>query len=158
MLTFSTQAFLSDEALYGVLEKKVAGAIRSSVSSCSLPAQTILAKELGQEKLNTEWEARKRVLAARVKRAQEILASPEFADVWHPYPFNSGYFMCLKLKRLDAESYRKHLLESHGVAVIAEGDRDVRVALASVDEDKLADLYQVMATAARELHEAEHSG
>ena len=35
MLTFSTRAFFSDEALYGALEKKVAGAIRSAISNCS---------------------------------------------------------------------------------------------------------------------------
>ena len=35
MLTFSTRAFLSDEALYEALEKKVAGAIRSAISNCS---------------------------------------------------------------------------------------------------------------------------
>jgi phosphoenolpyruvate carboxykinase (GTP) len=153
MLTFSTQAALSDETLYAALEKKVAGAIRSSVSSCSLPAQSILAKELGKGKLGAEWEDRKQILSGRVKRAREILASPAFADVWHPYPFNSGYFMCLKLKGLNSEAFRKHLLETHGIAVIAEGDRDVRVALATVDEDKLEDLYNTMATAARELHE-----
>ena len=36
--------------------------------------------------------------------------------------------MCLKLKGLDAETYRKHLLEKYGVGVIADGERDIRVA------------------------------
>jgi aspartate/methionine/tyrosine aminotransferase len=156
MLTFSSLATLSHDSLYGALEKKVAGAIRSSVSSCSLPAQTILAKELGQDKFTAEWEDCKRILSGRFQRAREILSSSDFADVWHPYPFNSGYFMCLKLKRLNAETFRKHLLESHGVALIAEGDRDVRVALATVDEDKLEGLFNTMAAAARELQE--HAG
>ena len=68
------------------------------------------------------------------RKVHEILSAPEYADVWEPYPFNAGYFMCLKLKRLDAEVYRKHLLQEHGIGVIADGDRDVRIAFSSVDE------------------------
>jgi hypothetical protein len=37
------------------------------------------------------------------------------------------------------------------VGVIADGDRDIRIAFSSVDEDQLEDLYSVLATAAREL-------
>ena len=59
--------------------------------------------------------------------------------------------MCLKLKGLDAETYRKHLLEKYGVGVIADGERDIRIAFSSVDEDQLEDLYAVLATAARDL-------
>ncbi len=59
--------------------------------------------------------------------------------------------MCLKLKGLDAETYRKHLLEKYGVGVIANNPTDVRIAFSSVDVDRLEDLYAVLATAAREL-------
>ncbi len=62
--------------------------------------------------------------------------------------------MCLKLKGIDAETYRKHLLEKYGVGVIADGERDIRVAFSAVDEDRLQDLYDKMAAAARDLHEA----
>ena len=63
--------------------------------------------------------------------------------------------MCLKLKGLDAETYRKHLLEKYGVGVIADGERDIRIAFSSVDEGQLEDLYTVLATAARELLDGE---
>ena len=63
--------------------------------------------------------------------------------------------MCLKLKGLDAETYRKHLLEKYGVGVIADGERDIRIAFSSVDEDQLEDLYTILATAARELLDGE---
>ncbi len=59
--------------------------------------------------------------------------------------------MCVKLKGLDAETFRQHLLEKHGVGVIANGPSDVRVAFSSVDVDQLEDLYDVLAVAAREL-------
>jgi aspartate/methionine/tyrosine aminotransferase len=155
MLTFSTRAFLSDEALYAALEKKVAGAIRSSVSNCSRPAQSILLKSMSTETWIKEWQSKKGILQSRARRARDLLKSADFADVWQPYPFNAGYFMCLKLKGLDAEAYRKYLLQKYGIGVIADNDRDVRVALSSIEEKDLENFYQTMATAARELHEAE---
>ena len=52
------------------------------------------------------------VLEARAERVQAILGSPKYAGLWEPYPFNAGYFMCVKLKGLDAETFRQHLLKS----------------------------------------------
>ena len=54
MLTFGARAFLSDEALYQALEKKVAGAIRSAVSNCSHVAQSVLAKAMSTDSLPAE--------------------------------------------------------------------------------------------------------
>jgi phosphoenolpyruvate carboxykinase (GTP) len=151
MLTFGARAFLSDESLYQALEKKTAGAIRSAVSNCSHVAQSVLAKAMAGDALYQEQEQKREVLEARAKKTQAILRSPEFAEFWEPYPFNAGYFMCLKLKNIDAETYRKHLLDKYGVGVIADGERDIRIAFSSVEEGELEDLYKVLATAARDL-------
>ncbi len=153
MLTFSTRAFLSDEALYTALEKKVAGAIRSSISNCSQPGQAVLAKALAGKAILDERSEKKCVLETRANRVREVLGRPEYANLWEPYPFNAGYFMCLKLKEIDAEAFRKHLLENYGVGVIADGDRDIRIAFSSVDESQIEDLYATLAAAARELQE-----
>jgi len=59
--------------------------------------------------------------------------------------------MCLKLKGIDAETYRRHLLDKYGIGVIADGERDIRVAFSAVDVDELEDLYSLMAAAAQEL-------
>ncbi len=151
MVTFSTRAFLSDEALYQALEKKAAGAIRSAISNCPHVSQTVLAKALSGAEIMAQREEKKCTLEARAKKVNELLAKPEYADLWHPYPFNAGYFMCLKLKGIDAEAYRKYVLEKYGVGVIANGDRDIRIAFSSVDVEQLPDLYSVLATAAREM-------
>ena len=50
-----------------------------------------------------------------------------------------------------AEAYRKHLLEQHGIGVIADGETDIRVAFSAVELDDLEELYGTMARAAREL-------
>ncbi len=151
MLTFGTKAFLSDEALYGALEKKVAGAIRSAISNCSHVAQTVLAKALASNSIAAERAQKKSVLDARAKQVHAILKTPGYAELWEAYPFNAGYFMCLKLKGLDAETYRKHLLERHGVGVIADGETDIRIAFSAVEESALENLFATLATAAREL-------
>jgi aspartate/methionine/tyrosine aminotransferase len=151
MLTLSARAFFSDEALYGALEKKAAGAIRSAISNCSQLSQSVLVKAMAGESLAAERLQKKAILEARARKVHEILATREYAGFWEPYPFNSGYFMCLKLKGLDAETYRKHLLEKYGIGVIADGERDVRVAFSAVDAGDLSDLFAAMAAAARDL-------
>jgi aspartate/methionine/tyrosine aminotransferase len=151
MLTFSGRAFFSDETLYGALAKKTAGAIRSAISNCSHVSQSVLSKALAGPALAAERHEKKCVLQSRAKKVQEVLQRPEYARLWEPYPFNAGYFMCLKLKGLDAETYRRHLLEKYGVGVIADGDRDIRVAFSSVELGQIEDLYSTMAAAARDL-------
>jgi len=151
MLTFSTRAFLSDQALYNALEKKVAGAIRSAISNCSQLSQSVLVRAMSGKAIVGERLEKKEILQARAKQVQQILQRPEYAKFWEPYPFNSGYFMCLKLKGIDAETYRKHLLEKYGIGVIADGERDIRVAFSAVDVNELDDLYSTMAAAAAEL-------
>jgi aspartate/methionine/tyrosine aminotransferase len=151
MLTFSTRCRVDCGALYGALEKKTAGAIRSAVSNCSHLAQSVLVKAMSDGRFPMEQQEKRALLEARAKRVEEILQDPAFADLWVPYPFNSGYFMCLRLKRLDADTYRKHLLERHGVGVIADGKHDIRVAFSAVDLEELPALFEVLARAAREL-------
>ena len=157
MLTFGARAVLSEEALYAALEKKVAGAIRSAISNCSQPAQSVLAKALAGDTIAAEHREKRAILEARAREAREILRSSEFADVWEPYPFNSGYFMCVRLKSVPAEAFRKHLLEKHGIGVIADGEHDIRVAFSAVELNDLPELYRTMAAAARELREQQRS-
>ncbi len=151
MLTFSSKAFLSPEALYGALEKKAAGAVRSAISNCSHVAQSVLAKAMEGDQIQKERQQKKATLEARAKEVHKILGDPEYARFWEPYPFNSGYFMCIKLKGLDAETFRKHLLEKYGIGVIADGDRDIRVAFSSAEIEELPQVYSQMASAARDL-------
>ncbi len=151
MLTFSTRAFLSDEAVYGALEKKVAGAIRSAVSNASQPAQSILAKAMACQSLVEERRERKDTLQARALKVKEILSRPDYASLWDVYPFNAGYFMCLRLKGINAETFRRHLLDQYGVGVIADGERDIRIAFSAVEEKNLEELYSCLAKAARDV-------
>ena len=65
-------------------------------------------------------------------------------DDWTYYPFNSGYFMCLKLNNLDAETLRLHLLDQYGVGVIASNKTDIRVAFSCVEESDIEELFELI--------------
>ncbi len=151
MITFGVKASMNYESFYSAMEKKVAGAIRSAISNCSQLSQSILAKALQTEDLAKEREEKQAILAERAAKTHEILSSSKYSDLWDAYPFNSGYFMCLRLKNIDAENYRKHLLEKYGVGVIADGKSDIRVAFSAVDVNDLQALYDALESAARDL-------
>jgi aspartate/methionine/tyrosine aminotransferase len=150
MLTFGTKAAGDDQALYGALEKKIAGAVRSAISNCSNLSQSVVARAMAEPTFGEESRQKQKTLEGRARKVKEVLASADFSDVWEAYPFNAGYFMCLKLKG-DAETYRTHLLEKHGIGVIADGAHDIRVAFAGVEESEVPELFETLARAAREL-------
>jgi len=52
--------------------------------------------------------------------------------------------MCLKLKTVDAEALRVHLLDKYGVGLIALGDRNLRVAFSCIDEQQVAELFDTV--------------
>ena len=150
MLTFGTKAATDEKALYGALEKKVAGAVRSAISNCSNLSQSVVAKAMAEPTFAEESRRKQKTLESRARKVKEVLAGGDFSDVWEAYPFNAGYFMCLKMKA-DAETYRTHLLDKHGVGVIADGAHDIRVAFAGIEEEEIPELFATLAKAAREL-------
>jgi aspartate/methionine/tyrosine aminotransferase len=151
MLTFGTKAKASDEALYGALEKKTAGAVRSAISNCSNLSQSVVAKAMAEPSFPEECRQKQAILESRARKVKEVLAAADYSDVWEAYPFNAGYFMCLRLTKADAEAYRVHLLDKHGIGVIADGAHDIRVAFAGVEEGDIPALFETLARAAREI-------
>ena len=59
--------------------------------------------------------------------------------------------MTFELAGAGAERLRKALLQEHGVGTIALGDRHLRVAYSSVDEERLEELYSTIYQAAGKL-------
>jgi aspartate/methionine/tyrosine aminotransferase len=81
---------------------------------------------------------------ARAKRVKAVSTDPRYAAAWEVYPFNSGYFMCIRLKTVDAEKLRVHLLEQYGVGLIALGESNLRVAFSCMDEDEVETLFDTI--------------
>ena len=56
-------------------------------------------------------------------------------------PFNSGYFMCVKPKGVDAESVRVHLLQNYSTGTIMLKGL-LRLAFSAVPTDLLPQLFE----------------
>jgi len=131
-------------AVLDALQKKTMGILRGTISSASHPSQTIVLNALRSTDFQTQKEEKFKILKSRASKVKEILDQGDYKDAWDYYPFNSGYFMCLKLKGVDAETLRVHLLEQYGVGVISLGESDIRVAFSGVDEEGLKDLFDLI--------------
>jgi aspartate/methionine/tyrosine aminotransferase len=129
------------EALLGALEQKTLGIIRATISSGPHPSQTFVLRALNSPEFAAQKQEKFDIMKGRANRVKAFLDGGEFDDVWEYYPFNSGYFMCLKLKTVNAETLRTHLLEQYGVGTIALGDTDLRVAFSCIEENQVDDLF-----------------
>jgi aspartate/methionine/tyrosine aminotransferase len=140
-----------DREVYEVMEKKTAGAIRCSISNCSLPAQSIALKLLTEGGYREEKEEKYKILRSRAEKVKEIVYDRKFSELWDVYPFNSGYFMCLRLKDVDSNRLREYALKKYGIGTISTDKRDLRIAFSSVETDKIEKLFDLLARSVREL-------
>jgi len=131
-------------AVYDALERKTAGCIRGSISNASHLGQTIVLKSMQDDNYMAEKEEKFKVLKNRVRRLKEILADSRYKEAWDVYPFNSGYFMCIRLKSVDAETLRLHLLEQYGVGLISMGESDMRIAFSCLEESDILELFNII--------------
>ncbi|MFB5664038.1 aminotransferase class I/II-fold pyridoxal phosphate-dependent enzyme [Alteribacillus sp. HJP-4] len=140
------------------LEKKIFGIIRSTISSGSHPSQSLVLQTLRSSNFRQEQKDKFNVLQERAMEVKNILDNTSaYKEVWSYYPFNSGYFMCLKLHNLNAERLRMYLLEHYGVGTIAINETDLRIAFSCVEKSDLKNLfdiiYEASVTLSREKHE-----
>jgi aspartate/methionine/tyrosine aminotransferase len=140
--------------IYDALEKKTAGAVRGSISNVSRLSQVLVHRSMQSQGYPAEKEAKLQIMRGRAREVKRVLADSRFEEAWSVYPFNSGYFMCLRLKTVKAETLRRHLLDRYGVGVIALGDHDIRVAFSCVEEEDIQALFDTMLQAVRDLASA----
>lgn len=136
---------------YQALESKVSGAIRGNISNVNHHGQTLLLKALQQPSIETEIIEKRAILKKRYEKVKEVVYNKEYSKFWDVYPFNSGYFMCLRLKTVTAEKLRIHLLSKHGIGTISTGEKDLRVAFSCLNEKDIELLFKMIANASEEL-------
>lgn len=149
-ITFGNKCVDSSN-LYSALEMKCQGIVRSTISSCNQPSQTVVETILQDPEYWVNLESKYHIMKRRAARLKEILQNPKFNQTWSYYPFNSGYFMCLKLHSVEAERLRIHLLDKYGVGTIAPGKWDLRIAFSCVEEEDLEELFELVYQGAKEL-------
>jgi aspartate/methionine/tyrosine aminotransferase len=136
-------------AAYKALEDKTAGLIRAYISNVSNPGQSIVLKALNDPEFRAQQQEKVTTLRKRAAATRTESHRPEYADCWDVYPFNSGYFMCLRLKDADADPVRVRLLDEHGVGAIALGKGDLRIAFSCLTEAQIPTVFATAAKAVR---------
>jgi aspartate/methionine/tyrosine aminotransferase len=138
--------------LYAALEAKIAGAIRGSISNASNISQSLLLNAYADGNYGAEKRNKYEVLKRRYRKMRDLFAAhPEYADVFEPLPFNSGYFMCVRLVRGEAETVRQKLLDEYDTGVIAFGNV-LRIAFSSTPFDALEKLLDNIFRAGSSVH------
>jgi aspartate/methionine/tyrosine aminotransferase len=150
-LTFGPGRADSADEVAAVLDAKVRGAIRGGISNVSQLSQSLVAKALASPSIDAERRAKCETLRARAERVYEVAGAPRFRESWELYPFNSGYFMCVRAKGVDAERVRLHLLDRYGIGVVAAGGSDLRIAFSCLELEEVEPLFEALHRAIQEL-------
>lgn len=150
---FITYASESADVL-AALEQKTLGIIRATISSGAHPSQTFILQALKSPDFEAQKVEKFRIMKGRANKVKALLDSGKYGNVWEYYPFNSGYFMCLKLNNVNAEALRQHLIHEYGVGTIALGDTDLRVAFSCIAEENLEDLFDLIYKGLQDLQNA----
>ncbi len=138
-------------AILDSLNKKIMGIIRGTISNCPHPSQTFVIEALRSAEFLPQKQEKFEILKQRAMRTKEVLDSGKYDAAWDYYPFNSGYFMCLRLKTVDADRLRLHLLDNYGVGTIAINNTDLRIAFSCIAVEDIAELFEVIYQAACDL-------
>jgi aspartate/methionine/tyrosine aminotransferase len=136
--------------LYGALEAKVAGAVRGNISNASNLSQSLLLQTYTGPAYDAEKTSKYQTLERRYRKIREVLgAHPEYAEVFEPLPFNSGYFMCIRILSGKAEAVRRVLLDKYSTGVIAQGDL-LRLAFSATPISMIGELFDNCYRAAKD--------
>jgi len=150
-ITFGYTNTGNQSAMMTALEKKVTGLIRGTISNCPHSSQSIMLRALDNTEFDAERAGKVQVMKGRAVSFKKALTENDFSDQFDYYPFNSGYFMCLKLKKVEAEELRVYLLDKYGVGAISVNKTDLRLAFSCLDENDTDDLFRIIYQACCEL-------
>ena len=135
-----------------ILESKVAGGIRSSVSSSPHISQSLLLETFKHPDYLTEKKERYALLMSRYEKVKELLAlhGERYKKYFTPLPYNSGYFMCVALADgLDGNKVRRTLIERYDTGVIfIQGV--IRLAYSALGSDRIETLFENLYAACRD--------
>ena len=143
-ITFAATTANDESKMLAALEQKVSGNIRGTVSNCAHLSQTAVLAGLRDPAFEAQHKENVEILRARAQKSKQILASGKYDDQFAHYPFNSGYFLCLKLIKADAEKLRVHLLDNYGVGTISTSSTDLRVAFSCLENDQIEELFDIV--------------
>ena len=124
------------------LEDKAAGTVRGNISNAPSISQKILLAAFQSPEYLQQKQEKYNTLKKRFDIIKnELAAHPEYKDAFEAMPCNSGYFMCIKPKGVDAEELRQKLIKDYSTGTIMLSGL-IRVAFSAVPTDKLGKLFE----------------
>jgi aspartate/methionine/tyrosine aminotransferase len=150
-ITFGPGRADTAETVCEVLDAKARGAIRGAVSNAPQLSQSLVSKALASGSIDAERKQKCELLRTRAERVHAVANAPRFRESWSVYPFNSGYFMCVETRGVEAETLRLHLLDQYGIGTIAAGGHDLRIAFSCLEEGDVEPLFEALHRAIQEL-------
>jgi aspartate/methionine/tyrosine aminotransferase len=140
-ITFGVKG--GSKELYEALESKVAGIIRGNISNCSHLAQSLFLELYNSPDYDLEKNKKYKILKARYDKVIEVLANNKhYREFFVPLPFNSGYFMCVKLREgIDAQKLRIKLLEEFSTGIICN-ENLARIAFSAISLENIPVLFE----------------
>ncbi|MFO7965693.1 MAG: aminotransferase class I/II-fold pyridoxal phosphate-dependent enzyme [Desulfobacterales bacterium] len=150
-ITYGCAPQQDEAAVYDALVRKTAGCVRGTISNASHLGQSIILRSMQDLNFPVEKEEKFRILKARAMRVKSVLTQDKYKEAFEAYPFNSGYFMCIRLKHANAENLRVHLLDRYGVGLIAIGEDNLRIAFSCIEEDNIQELFDIILRGVKDL-------
>jgi aspartate/methionine/tyrosine aminotransferase len=150
-VTFGLGSDKNDKAVLDVLDAKARASIRSAISNSPMISQSLVEKALGSAAIAEERKEKLNVLRERAEAVHKVARESRFSSSWDVYPFNSGYFMLIKVKGVDANKLREHLLDKHATGLICTAPTDLRIAFSCLDVTQVTPLFETIDAAVKEL-------
>ncbi len=131
------------KALYQALEEKTAGAVRGNISNSPHLSQSLFINASKAASYLQEKQRNREKIGERYLKVKEILAAhKEYKEYYEALPFNSGYFMCVKIKNINVDKVWQTLLDKYSTGVICYSEKNLlRIAFASTPTPKLEKLF-----------------
>ena len=140
-----------DAKLYGALESKTAGAVRGNISNAANISQSLLLQAYANENYERQKQEKYELLKTRYDAVKEALKDDRYKTCFNALPFNSGYFMCIKLAEgIDGEVLRYLLIQKYSIGTI-NLNNIVRIAFAAVAATDMKKLFEGIYEACKEI-------
>lgn len=138
-------------ALYSALESKTAGAVRGNISNASNLSQSLLIQAFDNADYDKQKESKFEIMKKRYDAVKEALRDEKYADCFTALPYNSGYFMCIKLADgIDGEELRKILIEKYSIGII-NLNNIIRIAFSGVSAGEVKTMFEGIYSACKEV-------
>ncbi len=140
----------ADTDLYHALEMKTAGAVRGNISNSSNLSQSLLLHAFESPDYTEQKHSKYVIMNSRYQAIREVLKNVKYKEYFTALPYNSGYFMCVKLKEgLDGEAIREILIKKYSIGII-NLNNILRVAFSSMAASDVPELFDGILAACKD--------